>query len=89
LINQQHLCQGDVNGDGLSDLIVGAFGASIAGIKTYEGKSYVVFGKNNTNAVHLSSIAAGTGGFVINVPTIKSSKPSPLTSPAEETAEPL
>jgi hypothetical protein len=49
----------------LSDLIVGAFGASIAGIKTYEGKSYVVFGKNNTNAVELSSIAAGTGGFII------------------------
>ena len=28
--------------------------------------SHVVFGKNNTNAVDLSSIAAGTGGFVIN-----------------------
>jgi hypothetical protein len=55
---------GDVNGDGLSDLIVGAYGADIIGIN--EGKSYVVFGKSNTNAVDLSSIAAGTGGFVIN-----------------------
>jgi hypothetical protein len=27
--------------------------------------SPVVFGKNNTNAVELSSIAAGTGGFII------------------------
>jgi hypothetical protein len=38
----------------LSDLIVGTFAASINGIGTYEGKSYVVFGKNNTNAVELS-----------------------------------
>jgi hypothetical protein len=56
---------GDVNGDGLSDLIVGTFAASINGIGTYERKSYVVFGKNNTSAVELSSIAAGTGGFII------------------------
>jgi hypothetical protein len=48
---------GDVNGDGLDDLIVG----------TGSGKSYVVFGKqDNTNAIELSAIAAGTGGFVIN-----------------------
>jgi hypothetical protein len=52
------------NGDGLSDLIVGAYKADVTGIN--EGKSYVVFGKSNTNAVDLSSIAAGTGGFVIN-----------------------
>jgi hypothetical protein len=83
----------------------------------------VVFGKINSTAINLSSIAAGTGGFVINgdhgkgysgrlvssagdvdgdglddliplipieaAPTIKSSKPSPLTSPAEETERPL
>jgi hypothetical protein len=30
------------------------------------GKSYVVFGKINSTAINLSSIAAGTGGFVIN-----------------------
>jgi hypothetical protein len=42
----------------LSDLIVGAYGADVTGYKTNEGKSYVVFGKNNTNAVDLSSIAA-------------------------------
>ena len=57
---------GDVNGDGLSDLIVGAYGADVTGIDANEGKSYVVFGKSNTNAVDLSSIASGTGGFVIN-----------------------
>jgi hypothetical protein len=43
---------GDVNGDGLSDLIVGTFAASINGIGTYEGKSYVVFGKNHQPSHH-------------------------------------
>jgi hypothetical protein len=94
---------GDVNGDGLDDLIIGAHGADI-GNRTDAGKSYVVFGKTNTATINLSSIAAGTGGFVINGDYdrgysgrsvssagdvdgdgFKSSKPSPLTSPAEET----
>jgi hypothetical protein len=35
--------------------------------KLNAGKSYVVFGKkDNTNAIELSDIVAGTGGFVIN-----------------------
>jgi hypothetical protein len=101
---------GDVNGDGLDDLIVGAHGTKPSGKET-AGKSYVVFGKNDSTAIDLSAIASGTGGFVINgesagdwsgisvstagdvngvvswAPTIKSSKPSPLTSPAVETAK--
>ncbi|CAK0743893.1 hypothetical protein CCP3SC15_1290001 [Gammaproteobacteria bacterium] len=52
---------GDINGDGIDDLIVGAFGASGAA-----GRSYVVFGKTGTAAVDLSNIMLGTGGFVIN-----------------------
>ncbi|MBA5249960.1 MAG: hypothetical protein FE834_10630, partial [Gammaproteobacteria bacterium] len=51
---------GDVNGDGLDDLIVGAWGAN--GTK---GKSYVVFGKTNTTTINLGDIAVGTGGFVM------------------------
>ncbi|CAK0759762.1 hypothetical protein CCP3SC15_2520001 [Gammaproteobacteria bacterium] len=56
---------GDVNGDGLADLIVGAeWSDSAAG--TNAGRSYVVFGKTGTIGVNLSTIAAGTGGFVID-----------------------
>ena len=53
---------GDVNGDGLDDLIVGANRAD-----SNTGASYVVFGKrDNTTAVELSDVDNGTGGFVIN-----------------------
>ncbi|GAB6141277.1 hypothetical protein JCM14076_20060 [Methylosoma difficile] len=55
---------GDVNGDGLADLIVGACYADTAGA-TDTGLSYVVFGKSQSTAVNLSAIAGGTGGFVI------------------------
>ncbi|MDO8705889.1 MAG: FG-GAP-like repeat-containing protein, partial [Sulfuricaulis sp.] len=55
---------GDINGDGLSDLIIGTPGSSIGGLNT--GRSYVVFGQTATSAIDLSAIAAGTGGFVIN-----------------------
>ena len=57
---------GDVNGDGIADLIVGAYNADPAG-GTNAGRSYVVFGKSsNTTAIELSAVATGNGGFVIN-----------------------
>jgi hypothetical protein len=56
---------GDVNGDGLDDLIIGSHWVDLAG-NTQVGKSFVVFGKINTNAINLSDITSGTGGFVIN-----------------------
>jgi hypothetical protein len=66
-------------------LIVGAYTANPSD-KPAAGKSYVVFGKADNSAIDLSVIADANnplGGF------IKSSKPSPLTSPALETDQPL
>ena len=55
---------GDVNGDGLADLIVGA--PRRPQRRLYSGQSYVVFGKADGTAVELADIAAGQGGFALN-----------------------
>lgn len=47
---------GDVNGDGLADILVGAPGS---------GRAYVVYGKGDTNEVLLTDVAAGVGGYAI------------------------
>ena len=54
---------GDVNGDGLGDLIVGAYAADPGGYG-YAGESYVVFGKATSSPVELAAL--GTGGFRID-----------------------
>jgi hypothetical protein len=55
---------GDVNGDGLSDVIVGAYGNDARGNNA--GRSYVVFGKTSSGAVDLSAVVAASGGFAID-----------------------
>ena len=56
---------GDVNGDGLDDLIVGAHYADAGGVNS--GASYVVFGKNTGYAPNFDlSTLNGTNGFRIS-----------------------
>ena len=60
---------GDVNGDGLADLLIGAFGADPNG--SYSGVSYVVFGRNTAQtgpfppSLNLADLD-GTNGFRLN-----------------------
>lgn len=53
---------GDVNGDGLDDIVVGAFRADPDG-KTNAGTSYVVFGKSTFTSVVSLAALDGTSGF--------------------------
>lgn len=53
---------GDVNGDGLADLVVSSPWQGGLG----QGRSYVVFGKRSAGAVNLSNVARGQGGFAIS-----------------------
>jgi hypothetical protein len=55
---------GDVNGDGLDDVMIAAPYASPNGSES--GRVYVVFGKADTEPVSLSNLAAGTGGYVVD-----------------------
>lgn len=59
-------CAGDINGDGVDDIIIGAFRSSPNG-NEFAGESYVVFGAGDVGAsgsVDLSSLD-GSSGFVI------------------------
>ncbi|MCY1061080.1 Ig-like domain-containing protein [Nannocystis sp. SCPEA4] len=55
---------GDIDGDGLGDLVIGAPKATPNGPSS--GAAYVVFGKGDTDPVYLEAVAAGTGGFAIH-----------------------
>src|SRR5437764_21075 len=56
---------GDVNGDGLDDLLVGAYKANVAG--TDRGQVYVIFGKTTPFAATFNlSALNGANGFTLN-----------------------
>jgi hypothetical protein len=55
---------GDINGDGLADLLVGESGATVAG-QSGAGKVFVVYGQTGSSAIELSAVASGTGGFAV------------------------
>ncbi|MEN7538764.1 hypothetical protein [Aurantiacibacter flavus] len=58
---------GDVNGDGLGDLIIGVPDAGSSGTANI-GKAYVVYGRTNAGQVNVAELnaAGNTLGFVIN-----------------------
>ncbi|CAB5498602.1 integrin alpha [Bathymodiolus thermophilus thioautotrophic gill symbiont] len=56
---------GDVNGDGLDDLIIGAPKEWHTWGIQRSGAAYVVFGKTDTSSVLLKDVYNGTGGFAI------------------------
>ncbi|MEM9119174.1 MAG: hypothetical protein AAGD09_15020 [Cyanobacteria bacterium P01_F01_bin.56] len=57
---------GDINGDGIDDLIIGAYDADPNGFSR-AGESYVVFGSDQGFSASLSPVDLdGTNGFVIN-----------------------
>jgi VCBS repeat-containing protein len=53
---------GDLNGDGLSELMVASLGADAGGALN-SGAAYVVYGKSGGDRVNLGDIALGFGGF--------------------------
>jgi hypothetical protein len=55
---------GDVNGDGLADIIIGMPTNDTNGNNA--GAAYVVFGDSSGTVADLTDILAGSGGFVIN-----------------------
>jgi hypothetical protein len=55
---------GDINADGLADIIVGAFGADVSAPST--GASYVVFGRASFDASLDLAALDGNNGFQIN-----------------------
>ena len=56
---------GDINGDGIDDLVIGAPGSSL--VEAYSGTSYVVFGSDQpwTGSLDLSNLN-GSNGFAIS-----------------------
>ncbi|MEM9246210.1 MAG: Ig-like domain-containing protein, partial [Cyanobacteria bacterium P01_F01_bin.153] len=58
---------GDVNGDGIDDLIIGAAYADLAGSNSSEGKAYVIFGRTSGFSASLDpSTLDGSNGFFFN-----------------------
>lgn len=53
---------GDVNGDGISDYIIGAPGTTVGGVAN-AGAAYVIFGSTTPTSININSL--GANGFII------------------------
>jgi hypothetical protein len=71
---------GDVNGDGLDDVLVGAPYAGNRG-RAFSGSVYVVFGRRSTEPVDLARL--GTGGYRIDGPRRDSATGHALAGPGD------
>jgi hypothetical protein len=77
---------GDINGDGLADLLIGMSMAVESNnildptVISFKGITFVVFGRSSTTAVHLRDVAAGSGGFVINGQTASNQSGSSVSA---------
>ncbi|MEZ4384085.1 MAG: Ig-like domain-containing protein [Nannocystaceae bacterium] len=54
---------GDINGDGLDDVILGAYGSDPKGMLS--GRAYVIYGKTDTSPAQLSQVILGEGGVTL------------------------
>jgi hypothetical protein len=77
---------GDVNGDGLADVVLGDDGVRW---HDADGRVYVVFGKQDTEAVELESLVAGEGGFAIDAPDLLSDFGSSVRAAGDVNADGL
>ena len=57
------LSTGDMNGDGIADVLIGAPGQDAGGVEA--GAAYVVWGKATGSVVQLNTVQLGAGGFKI------------------------
>ncbi len=65
LSNRQITPAGDVNGDGLDDLIIGPPKSETPGVRL-PGDAYVIFGKNEPQSIDVDLQNLGSAGFKIN-----------------------
>jgi hypothetical protein len=80
---------GDVNGDGLADIIVGAYGSDIAGDTA--GRAYVVFGKASATPVDLQEgrqLASAASPSTASCPSTSPVRPSRALATSTVTASP-
>ncbi len=62
---------GDINGDGIDDIVIGAYNADLNG--AFSGSSYVVFGSSGFNATLNLSTLDGSNGFRLDGMAFESS----------------